>query len=94
MLALGCLRMSPTCGLPVTACGLVAAAKAAAPAKAPYADVRCPIMGSPIKGPVADNLVRTYEGQKVAFSCAGCPAAWDTLSDAEEAGKLAAARGK
>ena len=34
------------------------------------------------------NLVRDYEGQKVAFCCAGCPAAWDQLSDADKQAKL------
>ena len=60
------------------------------PAK--FANVRCPIMGTPInpdKVPV--NLTREYKGQKVAFCCGGCPPAWDKLSDAEKDVKLKAA---
>ena len=60
------------------------------PAK--FANVRCPIMGSPINpDKVPANLTREYKGQKVAFCCGGCPPAWDKLSDAEKDAKLKAA---
>ncbi|MFI4911725.1 MAG: hypothetical protein ACIAQZ_08680 [Sedimentisphaeraceae bacterium JB056] len=50
-----------------------------------FANVRCPIMGSPINPEhVADNLVREFKGEKVAFCCGGCPARWDKMTDAEK----------
>ncbi|MHC4715636.1 MAG: hypothetical protein ACYS5V_01585 [Planctomycetota bacterium] len=72
---------------------LVAEARASlAPPKVGYLNARCPIMGSPIKpAKVTPNLVRKYKGGKVAFCCAGCPAAWDRLTDAERQARLKAA---
>jgi hypothetical protein len=53
-------------------------------------NTRCPIMGSPVKvDKVAKNLIRDYKGQQIAFCCAGCPSAWDKLSDDEKTVKLA-----
>jgi len=50
----------------------------------------CPIMGSKINADkVPANLTRVYNGQKVAFCCAGCPNAWDQLDDAQKTAKLA-----
>jgi hypothetical protein len=58
--------------------------------KPKFANVRCPIMNSPIKpDKVTRNLIRDYKGAKIAFCCAGCPAAWDKLSDTAKAAKLA-----
>ncbi|MHC4637389.1 MAG: hypothetical protein ACYTBP_10845 [Planctomycetota bacterium] len=58
--------------------------------KPKFANVRCPIMGSPINPEkVAKNLIRDYKGQKVAFCCGGCPATWDKLTNAEKEAKLA-----
>ncbi len=58
--------------------------------KPKFANVRCPLMGSPIKpDKVTKNLIRDYKGEKIAFCCAGCPAAWDKLSDTVKAAKLA-----
>jgi len=57
--------------------------------KPKFANTVCPIMGAPINpNKVAANLVREYQGQKVAFCCAGCPAAWDQLSEADKTAKL------
>lgn len=57
-----------------------------------FVNDRCPVMGSPIKAEnVKPDLVRTYKDQKVAFCCAGCPTAWDRLSDTQKAAKLQAA---
>lgn len=57
-----------------------------------FANVRCPIMGAPIKpDKVAKNLIREYKGQKVAFCCAGCPSKWDKFSDSDKTSKLAKA---
>jgi hypothetical protein len=57
--------------------------------KPKFVNNQCPIMGSPINAEkVAASLVRNYQGQRVAFCCAGCPAAWDQLSDADKAAKL------
>jgi len=55
-----------------------------------FVNVRCPIMGTQLDlANVPEGLTRTYKGQKVAFCCAGCPTAWDKLSDAEKDAKLA-----
>ena len=52
-------------------------------------NARCPIMGTPLHPTkVPANLIRTYKGRKVGFCCAGCPAAWDKLTDKEKAAKL------
>ncbi len=57
--------------------------------KPKFANVRCPIMGSPINPEkVANDLIREYKGQKVAFCCGGCPAAWEKLTYAEKNAKL------
>lgn len=61
--------------------------------KPQFANARCPIMNSPINSDkVTKNLIRDYKGQKVAFCCAGCPAAWDKLTDAQKRAKLAKVR--
>ncbi len=58
--------------------------------KPQFANNLCPIMGSPINPEkVTKNLIRDYKGQKVAFCCAGCPAAWDKFTDAQKQAKLA-----
>ncbi len=58
--------------------------------KPKFANVRCPLMGSPINpDKVTKNLIRDYKGEKIAFCCAGCPAAWDKFSDTVKAAKLA-----
>jgi hypothetical protein len=58
--------------------------------KPKFANDRCPLMGAPINpDKVGKNLIRDYKGQKVAFCCGGCPAAWDKLTDAEKDAKLA-----
>jgi hypothetical protein len=57
--------------------------------KPKFANNRCPIMGAPIKADkVTKNLTKDYKGQKIAFCCAGCPAAWDKLSEAQKQAKL------
>ncbi len=72
-------------------CGTMAmAATAPTSASAPaYVNTKCPIMGSEINpAKVTADLTRVYKGQKVAFCCGGCPAAWDKLTDAEKDAKL------
>jgi hypothetical protein len=60
--------------------------------KPKFANTLCPIMGSPINpDKVGKNLIRDYKGQQIAFCCAGCPSAWDKLSDDEKTAKLAQA---
>jgi len=50
----------------------------------------CPIMGTKLElDKVTAKLTRMYEGRKVGFCGDGCPAAWDKLSAAEKAKKLA-----
>ncbi len=61
--------------------------------KLQFVNARCPIMGSLIKPEsVTANLTRDYKGQKVGFCCAGCPSAWDKLTDAEKQAKLSAVK--
>jgi hypothetical protein len=61
--------------------------------KPQFANNLCPIMGAPINAArVTKNLIRDYKGQKVAFCCAGCPAAWDKFTDAQKQVKLAKAK--
>ncbi len=58
-----------------------------------YANAKCPIMGSVIDpAKVTDDLVTDFDGEKVAFCCAGCPDKWAALSDEEKATKLAASK--
>ena len=63
--------------------------------KPEFANVRCPIMGSPINpDKVTKALTRDYKDRKVAFCCGKCPGKWDKLSDTEKDAKLAGAGGK
>ncbi len=49
----------------------------------------CPIMGTKLDpSKVTANLTRIYEGKKIGFCCAGCPGAWDKLSDQQKREKL------
>jgi hypothetical protein len=49
----------------------------------------CPMMGSPIDiNMVDEGLTRDYAGRKVAFCCAGCPSAWDQLSDPQKQARV------
>ena len=60
-----------------------------------WANAVCPMMGSPIDlKKVTPELVRVFEGKKVAFCCGGCPAAWDKLSEAQKRAKLRQASGE
>jgi hypothetical protein len=61
--------------------------------KPEFANTVCPIMGSkfdPSKLPA--SLIRKFNGQKVGFCCAGCPAQWDKLSNAQKQSKLTKAK--
>jgi hypothetical protein len=63
--------------------------------KPKFTNIDCPIMGAPINtDKVAKNLIRDYKGEKIAFCCAGCPATWDKLADAEKDAKLAKVKPK
>ena len=63
--------------------------------KPKFANVRCPIMGSPINpAKVTKNLIRDYKDQKIAFCCGGCLVTWDKLSDSEKDAKLAKVKPK
>ncbi len=63
--------------------------------KPKFVNSKCPIWGSPIEpDKVTKDLIRKYKGQKVAFCCAGCPSAWDKLTDAEKDTKLVKAKPK
>jgi len=49
----------------------------------------CPIMGTKLDhSKVPASLTRTYNGKKIGFCCAGCPSAWDNLSDQQKQEKL------
>jgi hypothetical protein len=59
----------------------------------PYVNVKCPIMQGDIDpAKVTDATTRVFNGQKVAFCCAGCPEKWDKLSDKEKQAKLDAVK--
>ncbi len=68
-----------------------AALGANAPDKA-VVNATCPIMGQKVPAEPAVKLTRTFRGNKVGFCCAGCPAAWDKLSEDAKEEKLAAAK--
>ena len=60
--------------------------------KPAFVNTRCPIMDSPINPKkVTKTLIRDYNGQKLAFCCAGCPSAWDKLTNLQKQAKLAKA---
>ncbi len=57
-----------------------------------FVNVRCPMMGTELDlANVDPDLVRTYNGQLVAFCCPMCLPQWDALSDEERDAKLAEA---
>ena len=77
--------------------GLVAKCHKAMTAKhsPKFVNARCPLMGSTIKPEkVTEALTRTFKGETVAFCCGGCPGAWDKLSEADKAAKLAKSKGE
>jgi len=50
---------------------------------------KCPIMGGKVNpAKVPDKLFRKFKNQGVGFCCAGCPQAWDKLSEGDKAKKL------
>ena len=52
------------------------------PAAIAYVNATCPIMDSKLDpAKVTTALIRQHKGKTVAFCCAGCPVAWDKLSD-------------
>jgi len=54
-------------------------------------NARCPIMGAPVQAAnVSPSLIRSFEGGRVGFCCAGCPRTWDRLPYPEKGAKLAA----
>jgi len=57
--------------------------------KPAFANTACPIMGSKINtSKLPASLMREFNGQKVGFCCAGCPAQWDKLSETQKHAKL------
>lgn len=50
---------------------------------------KCPIVPAHKANP---NVLVDFQGQKVALCCKGCSSAWNKLSDAEKATKVAAAK--
>jgi hypothetical protein len=84
----------PECRMPCCAGKTAEPAKGAEGPKGVINDV-CPIMGSKIDpAKVPDNLTRMYKGAKVGFCCGGCPARWDSMSDAKKAEFIAKYAGK
>ncbi len=60
------------------------------PAAIAYVNATCPIMGSKLDpAKVTTDLTRRHKDKTVAFCCAGCPVAWDKLSDSEKDATLA-----
>jgi hypothetical protein len=41
---------------------------------------------------VPAKLTRTFDGEKIAFCCGGCPSRWDALSEEQKTAKLKAAK--
>lgn len=90
----------PKCNMKAADCKCHAAAPVEAPAAAPaetpaeateakFINSLCPIMGTKIvPANVPENLTREFGDKKVAFCCAGCPAAWDKLTDEVKQEKL------
>ncbi len=61
-----------------------------AKATSPYVNTSCPIMGNEIKvADVTDDLVRDWNGKKVAFCCPPCLEDWDEMSDEDRAKAVA-----
>ncbi len=57
--------------------------------KGKFVNTRCPIMGTKLDASkVPAKLTTTFKGGKVGFCCAGCPSAWDKLSDEDKEQKL------
>ncbi len=57
--------------------------------KPEFANTVCPIMGTRIDtAHVPARLVRRFNGQKIAFCCAGCPDRWARMSTAQKEAKL------
>ena len=55
----------------------------------PCTNAKCPITGKSIERMnCPKELTRMCEGKKVGFCCAGCPKAWDKLTDTEKDAKL------
>jgi hypothetical protein len=72
--------------------GLAAAEQALLAVRPPVGNTSCPIMGNAIDPKnVKPSLYRTFQGKGVGFCCAGCPAAWDKLSDEAKAEKVKSA---
>jgi hypothetical protein len=90
-----CKDKGKSCAAEGMSCGACKPKEGATPAeaKSAFANTKCPMMGSRIDASkVTPALTREFKGQKVAFCCGGCPAAWDKLSDAEKQAKLDAAK--
>lgn len=52
-------------------------------------NTKCPVMPAHAAG---TKTVVDYNGQKVAFCCAGCVPKWNAMSDADKAAALAKAK--
>ena len=60
-----------------------------------FVNATCPMMGSPIEADkVTDDLIRVYQGKRIAFCCDGCPQKWDDLSRVQKVAKLAESMSK
>ncbi len=69
--------------------GHVAASRQAKSKADQIVNARCPILGTKlVPDKVPANLTREYQGKKVGFCCAGCPEAWDKLSESEKLQKF------
>lgn len=61
---------------------------AEAPKAVTVANTKCPVSGKATN----PEMTADWNGQKVAFCCAGCKGTWAKLSDADKQAKLAAAK--
>jgi hypothetical protein len=52
-------------------------------------NAKCPMIGGKVDmDKTSEKMTRMYKGIKIGFCCAGCPEAWDKLSDKEKSGRL------
>jgi len=86
-----CPKMKGKCPMMSGTCSPTMGGATTEPAA--FINTKCPIMGGKIDpAKVTPALTREYKGQKIAFCCSDCPAAWDKLTDAQKDEKLKEAK--
>jgi len=73
----------------LTGCHKKMATKEAQTIPAGIVNKTCPMMDSKLDpAKVPEELTRVFQGQKVGFCCAGCPVAWDKLTNEQKQAAL------